>query len=181
MIPIQRKHVPANDILRSAHRRVKAGAACFGAAILLFVLSAAVPTFQRFLSVAAAVLGVVSFGCFTASLLKWFAYRKELLVEKHPSQMRRLAFWAGALVMLLLSAYSLWLPIGAVIYGEATRIGRGAGQVSRAVDPTYFWVSVVFHGAIGLFLLGVAVYVIWKRWQSTGSSTPLGKDASKLE
>jgi hypothetical protein len=141
---------------------MRTGSAFLAFAALLFFFSPLLSV----LSKAAAALALVGLGCFIASALKWFAYCKERLFARYPRQRRRVGILYGLLTLWLCSAYAIWLPISALVYDQTTAIGRGKGMLSRSLDPTGFWLSVVFHGALGLFVLGASAYLSWRhrRW-----------------
>jgi NADH:ubiquinone oxidoreductase subunit 6 (subunit J) len=141
-------------------RRLKYGALCLVIAFMLLALSGALPGAEAPLRTGAAVAAVVALGCLIASVLATAGNGITRIAERNPSQTQRVAFVVGVLVLLLLGGYAVALSIVGVLSGHAPLISRHVGSVAQAANPLYFWLSVVFHLALGVLLISGAIYSI---------------------
>jgi hypothetical protein len=144
---------PASLPSRPLHRLALAGL-CVVLAVAFVALG---------LGTAATVAAVCALGCVIASALAVGRNGLRGLVKRFPQQMKRAHVAAGYLVMLGTGALAIWWALAGMVSGIAPTISRHAGTVGKAEDPLYFWVSVAFHLALGVVLLGGAVYVARRR------------------
>lgn len=144
-------------------RRLGFAALCLAAAVILFAASGAIESAAFGLRVVAVVAAVVSLGCAIAAGLGSVRNLYLRLAAAFPTGVRRVHLGFGYLLIFGLGALSIYWSIDGIVSGNAPVISRHAGTVNVADDPTYFWVSTVFHFLLGLFLIWAVLYAAYRR------------------
>lgn len=55
--------------------------------------------------------------------------------------------------LLFGGAYFIYIAAHGFLTSQASTIGKDSPWLSRADDPAFFWVSIVFHASAGIFAI----------------------------
>lgn len=144
-------------------RRLALAALCLVAAVVLLAASGAVESASTDLRAAAALAAIAALGCVIAAGLGVVRNVYLRLAAAFPAPVQRIHIVLGYVVVFGLGTLVIAWSIGGLISGTAPLISKHRGTVSVADDPIYFWISVVFHLLLGLFLIGFGLYAAYRR------------------
>jgi hypothetical protein len=133
------------------------------AALILLATSGAIESAAPGLRVAAAVAAVAALGCVIAAGLGLVRNAYLRLAAAFPAPVQRVHVGLGYVLLFGLGALGIAWSVSGIVSGKAPLISRHTGTVSIADDPVYFWVSIVFHFLLGLFLIGGGLYAAYRR------------------